>query len=195
MTIIGLIRHGVTDWNQQGRMQGQKDIPLNDDGRRQAALLGKRLAAEQWDYIYSSSMLRAKETAEIVAKAMGKKLSGADERIRERTFGRVDGTTEAERVEQWGTEWRTLEHGGESEDAVFGRSLDFIKEIEERHKGQRVLVITHGAVIWIILRNLFPNLPDEPLHNTCVNVLHKAEEQWEYHLLNCTKHLDEEERG
>lgn len=189
MTIIGLIRHGVTDWNQQGRMQGQNDIPLNNDGREQAKLLGKRLAEEQWDFIYASNMKRARETAEIIADMMGKSLSAADERLRERTFGRIDGTTEVERLEKWGPQWRSLEHGGELEANVLARAMDFLNEIERKHRGKRVLVVTHGAVIAIVLRNLFPDLPDEPLHNTCVNVLYKDGDRWDYQLLNCVRHL------
>lgn len=190
MTVIGLIRHGVTDWNQQGRMQGQKDIPLNDEGRKQAMLLGKRLAEEQWDFIYTSSMIRARETADIIARAMGITVSGADDRLRERTFGRVDGTTEAERIETWGPKWRELDHGGEAEADVFRRSFEFLEEIGVQHEGKKVLVVTHGAVIAIILRTLFSGLRDEPLRNTCVNVLYKDGEKWGYHLLNCTKHLN-----
>lgn len=68
MTLIGLIRHGVTDWNYEYRAQGQVDIPLNDEGRRQAELLSKRMENEEWDYIYSSDLSRALETAEIIGR-------------------------------------------------------------------------------------------------------------------------------
>jgi probable phosphoglycerate mutase len=66
MTKIGIIRHGTTAWNKEGRAQGNSDIPLDNEGLYQALALGKRLSNENWDFIYSSNLLRAKQTAEIV---------------------------------------------------------------------------------------------------------------------------------
>lgn len=59
--LIGLVRHGLTDWNAEGKIQGQSDIPLNDEGRRQAEMLGDRLLQEpyRWDYCITSSLSRA----------------------------------------------------------------------------------------------------------------------------------------
>lgn len=67
--LIGFIRHGLTDWNAIGKIQGQTDIPLNEEGRLQARLLGERLLQEpyKWDFIVSSSLSRAEETGSIIA--------------------------------------------------------------------------------------------------------------------------------
>ena len=70
MTYIGLIRHGVTDWNHLGKAQGISDIPLNAEGRKQAAELANRLSNERWDIIATSDT-RAIETASIIAAKLG----------------------------------------------------------------------------------------------------------------------------
>ncbi len=71
MTTLLLVRHGETDWNADGRLQGQTDRPLSDFGRRQAQQLADELAGEELEAIYSSDLSRARETAEIVGKRVG----------------------------------------------------------------------------------------------------------------------------
>ncbi|MBM7564750.1 broad specificity phosphatase PhoE [Paenibacillus sacheonensis] len=128
-TIIGLIRHGVTDWNQQGKAQGISDIPLNEEGVKQAAALADRLSGEQWDAVYSSTLMRAKQTAERVRHSLGIASIVTDERIREIDCGRIEGTTEAERIARWGANWRELDLGIEDSRAVAGRGLSFLNEL------------------------------------------------------------------
>ncbi|WNQ12464.1 histidine phosphatase family protein [Paenibacillus aurantius] len=190
MTTIGFVRHGVTDWNVQGRAQGQHDVPLNELGREQARMLGKRLAAEGWDLIFSSDLSRARETADAIAEAMGRSVDGYDVRLREKTHGRLDGTVEAERVEKWGPNWRELDHDEESAESVRERSLDFLKEITETYPGRKVLVVSHGAWIGITLETLLPGQEIAKLTNTSVCVLEKAEGTWTCLLMNCIKHLE-----
>ena len=67
MEII-LVRHGETNWNLEGRLMGQKDIPLNDKGREQAEILRNKLINIEFDRCYSSPLSRAKETARIICK-------------------------------------------------------------------------------------------------------------------------------
>jgi 2,3-bisphosphoglycerate-dependent phosphoglycerate mutase len=189
VTIIGLVRHGVTDWNKEGRMQGRNDIPLNDEGRFQAELLGKRLANEEWDYIYSSDMQRARETADIIARHMGKKVEGYDSLMAERAFGQLEGTTEQDRLERWGTAWKEVDHGGESRENVIERGMSMLEELETRHPGKRVLVISHGAVIGALVETMFPEFGYSGLKNTCVNVIQRTDNSWTCLLHNCVKHL------
>lgn len=190
MTIIGLVRHGVTDWNLEGRMQGKNDIPLNAEGRKQAELLGKRLSGETWDRIYSSDMSRARETADIIGRYMGQTVEHYDPRLAERTFGLLEGTTEAERMEKWGPNWREIDHQGESKEAVERRALDFLEEMDGKHPGQRILIVSHGAVIGTLIDKLFPELGYQGLRNTCVNIIQRKNKDWTCLLHNCTKHLE-----
>ena len=71
MTTLLLVRHGETDWNAEGRLQGHTDRPLNDFGRRQARALADRLAGDDITAVYTSDLSRAKETAEILAERLG----------------------------------------------------------------------------------------------------------------------------
>ena len=71
MTTLLLVRHGETDWNAEGRLQGHTDRPLSDFGRRQAHELAEELDGEELEAIYSSDLARARETAEIVGRKLG----------------------------------------------------------------------------------------------------------------------------
>jgi probable phosphoglycerate mutase len=189
MTIIGIVRHGVTDWNQQGRAQGQRDVPLNAEGIRQTELLGVRLAEEHWDYLYTSDLSRASATAENIAAALKMQVSGTDVRLREKTHGRLDGTTVDERIALWGENWKELDHNEESDQEMLERSLDFLQEITVRHPDSRVLIVSHGAWIRNLLAYLFKEMEITFLDNTCVTVIESQTDQWNCLLFNCTRHL------
>ncbi|SFM23741.1 Histidine phosphatase superfamily (branch 1) [Psychrobacillus psychrodurans] len=84
MTTIGLVRHGITDWNVLGRSQGISDIPLNNLGKQQASALANRLVLEGgWDVIVTSDLARAKETGQIIAAKLNLSINVFDKRIRE----------------------------------------------------------------------------------------------------------------
>lgn len=121
MIQLGLIRHGTTEWNLEGRMQGQMDTPLAEVGRVQAKSLANRLKYEAWDGIIASDLMRAHETALTIEKITGVPLLGVDARLRERAFGQLEGTTVQDRIAKWGEDWREREHelGLESDDSLF----------------------------------------------------------------------------
>lgn len=189
MTQLGIIRHGITDWNIQKRAQGQTDIPLNETGRKQALALAERLKDERWDLVYSSDLSRAKETAEIVAETLGLSVH-TDIRLREKGFGEIEGLTMDDRLERWGQDWPTLAQGIESEASVVERAVSFAAHMIETYPQQRILVVSHGAFIARALAKFIPheNL-DQVILNTSITKIRYADGRWVCDLLNCTKHI------
>lgn len=189
MKKIGLIRHGETAWNRLGKAQGHSDIPLNDFGRKQAHLIGERLMKGAWEYIYSSDLLRAKETAEIIATYTKTSLL-TDRRLRERHGGLIEGTTEAERIKKWGDNWRSLNLGVESGESMSQRGLSFLEELLEQHIAKNILIVSHGAFLKQLLHTLVPNqTTGESLTNCSLTILYNKDKQWDLKLHNCCNHL------
>ncbi|MEK3786937.1 histidine phosphatase family protein [Paenibacillus sp. FSL K6-1230] len=189
MTLIGLVRHGITDWNYEYRAQGHTDIPLNDEGRRQAELLAKRMENEEWDYIYSSDLSRALETAQMIGRIKNIEVK-TDPRLREMNGGLIEGTTEQERVNKWGYGWSKLDLGIEPNDEIVARGMKCIMDICERHPDKKVLIISHAALIGRTLKKLIPHVDTEVhLDNTSVTILNKSQVRWDCALYNCTIHL------
>lgn len=190
MTKIGLIRHGITEWNILGKAQGISNIPLNEEGIQQAIKLGDRLSSEEWDLIISSDLSRAKKTAEIIGNKTNLSVDYLDKRIREIDCGKIEGTTEEERVIRWGKNWRDLDLGMEKFELVAKRGIEFIENIANLHKGKRVLVVSHGALIGLTLQHLMPErFPTTYIENTSITILQNSEDVWECKLYNCTHHL------
>lgn len=189
MTIVGLIRHGVTDWNLSRRAQGHTDIPLNEEGRSQAEKLALRLQHEQWDLLYSSDLGRARETAQAIASLKRLPVE-VDRRLREVNLGQIEGMTHEEIVAKWGEDWRQLDLGIETKEQVESRGLDTVNMIAERHPGLRILVVAHGGYIGSTLRKLVPQVDTSALlNNTSITIVRKQPAGWECELFNCTRHL------
>lgn len=191
MTTLGIIRHGSTDWNKEGRAQGNADIPLDQDGFSDACKLAERLATENWDFIYSSDLLRAKQTAEAIGKSIGNIDIHLDSRLREVSGGQIEGTTEAERISKWGNDWRELDLGIESAESVKERALPFIEEMTYKYPDKNILIVSHGAFIKQLLKELVPHssMAGSP-KNTSITKVKRLENDWELELYNCTIHLD-----
>ena len=81
-----VVRHGETEWNAEGRIQGHQDVALNERGERQVAAVARRLASARVDAVYSSDLRRTMQTAEHIAEALGKKII-QDQRLREWKLG------------------------------------------------------------------------------------------------------------
>jgi 2,3-bisphosphoglycerate-dependent phosphoglycerate mutase len=191
MTTIGLIRHGLTEWNTLGKAQGVSDIPLNEIGRKQATNIGDRLSREeQWDLIITSDLSRAIETAKIIGSKIGLPISHIDERIREINCGEIEGTTEKHRVRHSGSEWRKLDLGMENFEDVSNRGIGFLEDIVCTYKGKRILVVSHGALIGLTLQKLLPQKFQQTyIDNTSITILSHIEDKWDCSLYNCTRHL------
>jgi len=158
-TRLLLIRHGETQWNAQGRIQGHRDIGLSERGTRQAQLLAQFLAREDIDVVFASDLSRAHDTARPLAQARGVDLH-IDWRLRERGFGLFEGHTYEEAEANWPNEyaiWRRRDPayavpGGESYLTARTRVFEFLSEILHRHAGATVAVVTHGGVLDIVYR-------------------------------------------
>jgi len=158
-TTILLVRHGQTDWNLAHRWQGHIDIPLNETGRRQARLLARRLETLPIKAIYTSDLIRASETANIVAEPLGI-LPIPDPALRERNGGKFQSLTFDELEEQYPETWPRvrLENAtppeGESLFEVAGRLTATYEAIARRHTGQLVLLVSHGGALNLLIATI-----------------------------------------
>ena len=162
-----LIRHGRSTANAMGVWQGQMEFPLSNEGRVQARSVGKALAGERIDGIYSSPLGRAFETAEIIVRETN--FPGAVvpiEGLTERRGGLLEGTTRAEREARnpelmnrfliLPEEERWTLAGAEIDEEILHRFERAISDIRARHaSGARMVVVSHGGVMRVFLRDLF----------------------------------------
>ena len=163
MTEIFLIRHGETAWNAERRLQGHLDIPLNEEGVRQAAALARALAGERVDMIISSDLSRAASTARAVAEHHGLPLH-TDASLRERCFGAFEGLLYDEleaRFPEAYAQWRVRDpHArypdGERRAETFAefaqRAVAAVCRIAEMHRGKRIVIVSHGGVLDAVYR-------------------------------------------
>lgn len=148
MTRLVLVRHGETDWNRIGRVQGRSDIPLNDTGRRQAAEAGERLAATSWDAVASSPLQRAADTARVIADAVGVDEVELVDDLVERDYGDCEGLDGPAIGRRFGG----VLTARESREDVVHRVTPALLALAERHPDAAVLVVTHGGVIGSLVR-------------------------------------------
>jgi broad specificity phosphatase PhoE len=161
-TRIYLVRHGATQLTAEDRFSGAVGVDLSEEGRWQAARLGARLQREEVTAIYCSPLSRTMETAQIVAGRCAITPAAAMDGLREISHGRWEGLTRREVEERYPEEYLAWEEdpftfapeGGESGVAVLARALPAIREIVTRHRGERVLVVSHKATIRLLLSSL-----------------------------------------
>jgi probable phosphoglycerate mutase len=144
------LRHGVTDWNRQGRFQSLTDIPLNDEGISQAQAAAQRLRDVRLDYVVSSPLIRAVKTAEIIA-ASGKPVA-IDGDLIECDFGSFEGRPISEVMDEHGiTSMEALATilpaDGEPWPSVSRRSLRCVGQWLDRHPQAAMLFVCHDAVM------------------------------------------------
>src|SRR3712207_4629138 len=107
---IALTRHGQTDWNAAGRLQGSSDVPLNDTGRGQAAESVQRFSPADWDAVVTSPLSRARETGAILADGLGIPLGATYPELVERHYGVAEGLTDGERSEEHTSELQSRQY-------------------------------------------------------------------------------------
>jgi broad specificity phosphatase PhoE len=150
MTTILLARHGETDWNLERRVQGHTDRPLNETGREQALALADALAEEPLDAVYSSDLVRAHETARIVAERKGLDVVAMPE-LRERDFGTWEGLTDEEIFQRFPQAHHGPWGDAESREEMLERAEGALRRIAASHPEGQVLVITHGGPVRALL--------------------------------------------
>ncbi len=159
MTILLLIRHGETDWNVEGRYQGQADPPLNARGLSQAYALAAKLQKKgpKPAVVYASPLRRAWQTAVIVAQAVDVPLK-AEPRLKEIHLGAWEGVLATEIAHRWPelfhawevAPWKIRPPGGETIAEVQQRVYAAVDDILARHPGQTVAVVAHRLPIALI---------------------------------------------
>lgn len=155
MTTYFCMRHGLTDWNREKKIQGQTDVDLTDEGRDMARRWGDSLVEDTFDCILTSGLKRAVETAEIINEKLGGLPVHADPRLAEQDWGEWTGVTKGDLEGQYAKQVRKQENkgfefcppGGESRDEVLMRACDAFLEFSEEHLEARVLVVTHSGVL------------------------------------------------
>lgn len=155
-----LVRHGQTDWNVTRTIQGQLDIPLNKKGEEQAQELRQELESIHFDAIFSSDLLRAKRTAELLnlERQLIIETTGA---LRERSFGKYQGKQMDEAheklyhlLENYKNHPHLIGSGVETNEEMVGRAITFIREISVAYPGQTVLLVSHGGLMRTLLLHL-----------------------------------------
>ncbi len=151
MTKLCLVRHGQTDWNLEGRYQGQSDTPLNENGRIQARLLAKKLGGFSFAAIYASDLERTRETAAIIGGALGLPVT-LDQRLREINQGQWEGQLVEHIRERYAELWRQRSldpaslrpPGGETVAEVAARVYAVLDDVARRHPNASVVIVSHG---------------------------------------------------
>lgn len=168
-TEIILIRHGETEWNSQKRMQGHSNSDLSEVGRGQIQALGELMKNVSFDHIYSSDSLRTRQTAEAITQYSGHTLQ-FDQRIREKNLGVFEGLTSTEAKERHPEVYRLFKTAGanyvidegESTQQLLERALEFSEEIRLRHPQERVVMVTHGGVVRVLMKHALGLSIDAP---------------------------------
>lgn len=161
-TCVCVARHGETDWNVSGILQGWLDVPLNDRGRRQAHELVAGFVHSRFSRVYSSPLARSSETAEIIARSLRLPPPDFDDGLKERNFGVIQGIPKSELAELNPVLLQqilkrnpaTFFEQGEAMDEFADRVIGAITRIARANPGQRVLAITHGWTMDVITRHI-----------------------------------------
>lgn len=157
MTGFFIIRHGETDWNIEGRYQGQADPPLNKRGFQQARELAAQMKGIELAHLYSSPLVRAKQTAEILAQEFEIEIE-EDARLMEIHQGdwqrRLRSEIEYQYPElfaQWETNpWQVTPPGGENLREVQSRVYEAVDDILQKHSNIKIGIVTHRIPIALI---------------------------------------------
>jgi broad specificity phosphatase PhoE len=158
MTHFCLVRHGQTDWNLEGRYQGQSDVPLNERGHAQARSLAEQLSGQRFAAIFSSDLCRARQTAESIATVLGLTMQ-LDPRLREIHQGQWEGVLVTEIKARYEELWEqrivdpanVRPPGGETVSEVATRMYAALDNISRLFPAVNVLIVSHGLSIATVI--------------------------------------------
>lgn len=159
MTLITLVRHGQTDWNLARRIQGATDIPLNDTGRDDARRAAALLSDRTHHQVCASPLVRAHETAQIIARTLGLDEPDLHTELRERSFGEAEGIPVSEYMERYQS-WHAPVPGAETLAEVGERAMQAIERIVRRSRrrsapnAESIVIVTHGGLIRAVLERV-----------------------------------------
>ncbi|KAL8144260.1 hypothetical protein V2J09_017292 [Rumex salicifolius] len=181
VTEIIIVRHGETEWNALHKMQGQEDIDLNDLGRQQASAVADRLSREaDISAIYTSDLRRALDTANMIATRCGGIQVFTDQDLREKHNGVFQGQRYdpkelrklfPQAYEALLSDDQEVPGGGESRAQVHKRGTEAMQRIAAKHKGERVVVVSHGALIQSLYKRACPGAHPGDIRNASIGVI------------------------
>lgn len=179
-TILGLLRHGQTDWNIDFRLQGISDIPLNQNGIQQAIEVAEQLSASDWDLLLASPLSRAIDTAKAISASFGGFALKIEPLILERSFGEAEGLRYEEYKAKYG---RNVAPGGESLDQLRDRVELFLAQAAQEYAGKRVLAVSHGAfirkVIRVVSQETLPLEGQRFMNTSLSTIIHRPDTGWQ----------------
>ncbi|MBM3943216.1 MAG: histidine phosphatase family protein [SAR202 cluster bacterium] len=200
MALIYIVRHGETEWNASGRIQGHTDVTLSEKGRRQAQILGRRLAQVPFHAAYASDLRRASETAKIILGERAVSLETTAQ-LREYQKGVFEGLTNDEIERRYPEQFAAsvindldfAPTGGESIRQTTARLAEFVGQVRQRHLEGNVLLVGHGGS----LRSAVVALLELPLEanwkfvmgNCALSIVETYSDNAVLRLYNDTSHL------
>jgi uncharacterized phosphatase len=188
MTEICLVRHGQTDWNFSGIIQGREDIPLNIVGKEQARQSAEFLSKEKWDMIISSPLSRALETAKAIAEFTKLDEILEDQRFIERDFGQVSGKNVSEYRNKYNAD--EIENIETMNDLIT-RTFSALEDVAKNNEGKRIIIVAHSHTIKSILHAIDSEKVnfETKLNNACASYVEYKDNGWSIKAFNVSDHI------
>ena len=198
---VYLVRHAETDWNAQGRWQGNLQTELSETGTRQAQALARYLRDHNIEEIYSSDLIRSSRTAGAIAEQSGVKVI-EDHRLQESNLGILQGLTRDEITEKYphilqaeqADPFHYVIPEGESRFQVQKRMVDAWLDITKNAGAETIAIVSHGRAIRLLLLKLFAaentRIAKVHFYNTSITCLYTENSAWHIRDLAITPHLN-----
>lgn len=188
-TLVTVVRHGETIWNQEGKHQGWLDSDLTQQGIAQARRIADILLNRSFSTLYSSDLGRARQTAGLLADTLSLHVN-LDKRIREQNLGILEGLSIQQFRERYPEEYakhveREVNYclpGGESIRQVYERSTSCLEELARKHQNESIILVTHGWVLECFFRKVLGIPLEQPrrfsLRNCSINSFSFSNDNW-----------------